>query len=517
MAKNSKIIIADNIRVDKDYINVFDGDMLTVVNAHAIATANNYSFIRKNRSLKVNFTYAQCVQANYMAFQNPDYSNRWFFAWIDSIEYVGENTVEINFTIDSFSTWWNTITRLPVFVERENVNDDIFGSHTLPEPIKADMMINQTVVNKYYSNFSIIVFYTYNQISPADLGYALNNVYYTPCEVNRYDCSQSGIAALQSDLAYGNDLNNANIITINVVPNDFLPAAARNIKYLPPLNIQNDTIIMPIPTDLNGYVPVNKKCLMYPYNMITVNNGNVEKTYKYEKFANMVVTGGVPFLISCGVLPNGAGNVYPMNYDGRTGANVAESLTLGDLPMVAFPIDSYGAWLAQKSSGTVVQGIMSTLTGAIAGGLKGGYVGAAIGAGAGLIGGVSNYIAQEETARSEKDNIIGTNNVDLDMVNGYLGFSFTQKCIISDDAERIDRFFSQFGYNVSVVKQPNYTGRTYWNYVKINGSCGYGQLPEADREQINRILNKGVTIWHDHATLGNYFAGGSKMENPVVI
>lgn len=515
MPKNSKIIIADNIRVDKDYINVFDGDMLTVVNSHIVASANNFSFIRKNRRLKVNFTYAQCIRANYIAFQNPDYSNKWFFAWIDSVEYVGENTVEIEFTIDVFSTWWSSITRLPVFVEREHVLDDVFGVHTLPEPVKADMLLNQTVVNKFYTDFSIVVFYTYNQISSADLGYALNDIYFTPCEVNRYDCNQTGLAALQSDLAYGNSLNNANIIAINCIPNSFLPASARIIKNLPPLDTETDSVIMPLPVNLNGYVPVNKKCFMYPYNMLTVNNGNIEKTYKYEKFTNLANTGAV-FNISMGLLPNGAAAVYPFNYDGRSGANVAESLSLGDIPMVAFPIDSYGAWLAQKSSGTVIQGIMSTLTGAIAGGLKGGAVGAAIGAGAGLVGGVTNYIAQEEAARAEKDNITGTNNTDLDMVNSLMGFSFSQKCIKSDDAERIDRFFSQFGYNVSMVKQPNYIGRTYWNYVKINGSCGYGQLPEADREQINQILNKGTTIWHDHSTLGNYFAGGTKMENPVI-
>ena len=158
----------------------------------------------------------------------------------------------------------------------------------------------------------------------------------------------------------------------------------------------------------------------------------------------------------------------------------------------------------------------ATLTGALAGGMKGGWVGAAVGAGAGLVGGITNYVAQEESARAERDSVIGTNNADLDMVNSLLGYSFSQKCCIADDAERIDRFFSQFGYNVSTVKVPNYNGRSHWNYVKINGNAGYGNMPEDARSVLNNILNKGVTIWHNEANLGNYFIGGTKMENPIV-
>ena len=116
--KISKIILAANIKVDRDYIHVCDANMLDVVNNHAVVSANNYSFIRRNRSLKVHFNYSQILTCNYMAFQNTDYSNKWFFAWIDNIEYVDDNCVEISFTVDQFSTWWSSISKIPVFVER---------------------------------------------------------------------------------------------------------------------------------------------------------------------------------------------------------------------------------------------------------------------------------------------------------------------------------------------------------------------------------------------------------------
>ena len=519
MAKTSTIIVARNMKMDRDYVNVLsvsDAAMLSAVQANAVQTATNYTFIREERNtVKVNMDYASVITCNYMAFQNPDYSNKWFFAWIDSVEYVGENTVRIRFTVDIWSTWHNSMNWWPVFVEREHVNDDTFGLHTLPEPVRADLMISQHTNNRFWTAYSIIVFYTNAQVSSADLGYDINHMYCSPSQVNRYDCSQAGIGALQADLATGGSLATANIISMSVVPNAIIPASQRTVKAIAETQTTDYTVNFTLPVELDGYVPVNRKCFLHPYNYLSVNNGNIEKVYKYEKFNN-ILSAQIELNITGGIMPNGAATLYPQDYDGKTGSNVAESLSIGDFPMIVYPIDSYAAWLAQKSGGTVIQGIMSTLTGALAGGLKGGLPGAAIGAGAGLVGGVTNYISQEESARAEKDHVTGTNNVNVDMVNSLMGYSFCQKCAVADDAARIDHFFSQFGYNVSEVKTPNYTGRTYWNYVKINGSAGYGALPESAREEINRILNKGTTLWHSHSTMGNYYAGGTKMQNPAI-
>lgn len=519
MAKSSNIILCSNIKNDRDYVNVTDADMLAVCRSNSVVTLSNYSFIRRNRSLKINASYAAAIVCNYMAFQNPDYSNKWFFAWIDNVEYVGENTLEVEFTIDIWSTWFGSLTKLPVFVEREHVSDDTFGIHTLPEPVRPDKLTTNFTNYVRYSNYSIVVFWTPAQSNSTDLGYALGSRYYTCAMVNRYNCSNSGISDLQTDLSTGGYLANANILGINVIPNDFFSGnvISGNIKYIGQLDLVNTTYQMPAPVNLNGYVPVNKKCLIYPYNFITVSNGSSEKIYKYEKFGLTLQGAGI-FKIVAGVIPNGGATVYPMGYDGIVYENVPESLDLGDLPMIVSNTDSYAAWLAQKSSGAVMQGIMSTLTGALAGmKMTGGTpVGAAAGAGAGLIGGLSNYLIQEESARAEKDHVVGTNNVTIDMVNGVLGYTFCQRCALADDAERIDRFFSQFGYNVSTVKTPNYTGRTYWNYVKIKGSAGYGNMPESARITLNEILNRGTTIWHAHSYMGDYFTGGAKMQNPAV-
>ena len=91
MLMTSEIILAKGIKLDRDYNNVLDYtevQMLELMrsNAHFVAGSTDYSFIRQTRGLiKTNFTYLQALQSNYIAFKNPDYANKWFFAFVDNI------------------------------------------------------------------------------------------------------------------------------------------------------------------------------------------------------------------------------------------------------------------------------------------------------------------------------------------------------------------------------------------------------------------------------------------------
>ena len=80
--RNSRIILCSGINLDREYINVLDyteGQMLNLCLAHKVAEVSDYSFIRQNRdSLRTSFTYSQVLNSNYIAFQNSDYSNKWF-------------------------------------------------------------------------------------------------------------------------------------------------------------------------------------------------------------------------------------------------------------------------------------------------------------------------------------------------------------------------------------------------------------------------------------------------------
>ena len=147
-AMTSKIRLCKGINIDRNYVNVTDyseQQMLNLCesNDHLVASANDYSFIRNRGTISTHFKYDDCLQSNYIAFQNKDYSNKWFFAWIDEVNYIGENNTEIKYTIDVWSTWFDYWTAKTCLVTREHVNDDTIGTNTISEDINIGEIIQE--------------------------------------------------------------------------------------------------------------------------------------------------------------------------------------------------------------------------------------------------------------------------------------------------------------------------------------------------------------------------------------
>ena len=140
--QNSIVILAKNIGMDKEYQNIIDYDEDDLVelcssNSHLVSRQNNYSFIKVGENkIRVGLPYATCLEANYLCMQNPYYSNKWFFAFIDKVEYNSENSTIIYYTIDEISTWWEYWTKKTCLVEREHVTDDTIGKNTIPENLE---------------------------------------------------------------------------------------------------------------------------------------------------------------------------------------------------------------------------------------------------------------------------------------------------------------------------------------------------------------------------------------------
>lgn len=83
-----------------------------------------------------------------------------------------------------------------------------------------------------------------------------------------------------------------------------------------------------------------------------------------------------------------------------------------------------------------------------------------------------------------------------------------------EELKIIDDYFSRFGYKVNTLKIPEFNSRTYWNYIKIvdGENIGYGEIPSKSMETINKICRNGVTIWHNHANIGNYSLNNTIVE-----
>ena len=98
---------------------------------------------------------------------------------------------------------------------------------------------------------------------------------------------------------------------------------------------------------------------------------------------------------------------------------------------------------------------------------------------------------------------MGTTATNSKLQNDYCGWYYAQITVRPEFAEIIDDFFDMYGYQVDLVKTPNETGRTSWNYVKCSNACNRGNVPADQMAAINNIYNAGITFWHVD-DIGNY-------------
>ena len=72
---------------------------------------------------------------NYMMFQNANYDQRWFYAFITSMEYVNENTARVYYELDVMQTYLFDAVPDICFVEREHSETDNIGDNIVHEDV----------------------------------------------------------------------------------------------------------------------------------------------------------------------------------------------------------------------------------------------------------------------------------------------------------------------------------------------------------------------------------------------
>ena len=511
---NSKILLVKNINIDKEYTNVLsytEAQMLELCQANLVAQADNYSFLRTTRSIMAGFTYAQCLQANYIAFQNPDYSNKWFFAWIDDVIYKGDKNTEITFTIDAWSTWFDFWQKKVCFINRQHVNDDTIGLHTVPENLDVGEVIQEKFDEVTFQtesdepNFYFAINSTYNPISKKDFtGVQKVNGILQGNWIFIFSPSNVGITYINNFLSdVNNDSKIESIKEIYILPRFLVEAIGKEqlhkgstfgdyVCYL--LNQSDNQIDLPITiektTSFKDYQPKNNKCFVYPYNyLLASNNIGNNIIYKYENFngGNSIVL-DAELSVSIGA----SGRLVPFDYKGID-KNYNETIPLAKFPTCSWASDAFINWLTANAV-NISSNILSTGASVATGN---------IGTVAGNIAGLIGQFYQASLLPS----ITGGNNTgDVNFSSGKNTFIIYHMRAKTEYLKIIDDYFTRFGYAIKKLEMPNIVGRKYWNYVEIGASeeIGYGDVPNKFMEIINNACRRGVTIWHNHANVGNY-------------
>jgi len=548
MAKISILKICKNIKLDKGYQNCLTYSETQMVelcssSSHLINEATNVSFIEPNEnSINVPFTYQECLQANYMCFQNPYYSNKWFFAFVDSVEYINDKNTKINYTIDVMSTWWSYWDPVNCFVLREHVNDDTPYINLVDEGLscgeyKINILRTLQAFNK--NNFKCVLGVT--QI-----------VYGSTSSYQKYDIpfySKQGDVFSGVGYIYCNDLDDTNYLLqiydsagqsdaikfMFMCPNEVLKTIYDSYPCSAEVNGETHNFVYNLtrnnqlfnenftgylkPTTIDGYNPINKKLLQFPYCYCEVDNHNGNASvFNYEDFNDSTYG----FNIQAMLCPSISTKITPINYKNNgIGNNYNYSMSGIKFPICAWMSDVYTNWLTQNG----VNLGFTTLNKSEAVGLAGfgsviaGTVMAVTGVGAvtgiGLIGtgvtGMFSAMQSDYKAQLVPDEVKGnTNTGDINFAIGLTNPNVYEMSIKQEIAKSLDDFFTKYGYKINKIKIPNQIGRQYFNYVQIGDSeiIGYPKtnmgIPQNDMIEINSIYRHGVTLWHSHDRIGNY-------------
>lgn len=508
MARNSKIVIAKNIKIDKEYKEVLDyseQQMLNLIDTNKVATALDYSFIRDKGTISTHFTYSQCLQCNYMAFQNPDYDNKWFFAWIDDIRYVNDGTTEISYTIDAWSTWFDYLSVTSSFVIREHVQDDTRGLHTLPENVETGEYVNHSTGTLYENDATVVIattFYPTSSSTGTDVSGSFAFGIYSGARLY----AMKDYAATNQFLSWCASNGKADSVQyIFMIPNWII----RRDEWAEPIADFTDingfydaTTIstqLTVPTTVDGYTPKNNKLLTFPYCFLGVsNNAGANIIYKYE---DIELTNNKFTVYSDGtVTPSGSIKTYIPSYKEAI-TSYDGGITGAKYPICSWATDVFTNWLTQNGVNIaldVAGGIMTAIGGI------GTQNAATFGSGIMSIASTVASVYQHSLASDTVQGNVNSGDVAFTTNNNVMSYAF--RGVKSEYAKVIDEYFSRYGYLVNTNKVPNISGRAYWNYIQIAESetLGFGEIPQRFLDEINRIARTGTTVWHDHANIGDY-------------
>lgn len=478
-------------------------------------TYTNYSYIRQARTIKVQADAgANLYDCNYLMFRNNSFENKWFYAFITSIEYVNNYTWEIGFELDVMQSWMFDYELEKCFVEREHSATDNLFENLVPENLELGEYVSDGITRCSDTGSAT-----------ASLLEDLSLVFACTFDRNYADYHGGYYAGLYSglcfvDFPFPKPATTTNINTFVSTVRTWIDGAVQQGKIegimtafvMPTAFVRSDTSVVTnigftktiAFNNIDGYVPKNKKLFSYPYNFMYATNFQGTSTpYMFEYFSVPTALG---FKLEANYSPDPTIILTPLNYKGGgADGNYDERMILSKYPQLPFASDVWQAWMSMDASGQIISMLGSAGAGAGLGAVLGGGVGALPGAIAGLATGVANLIGtsyKKDIAPPQNQGTSAGSHALASM--RLIDFGFMHKHIRSEFASIIDDYFSMFGYATHKCKVPNTHVRPHWTYTKTQGCCAVGSVPADDMRKICDIYNRGITFWMNGSEVGNY-------------
>lgn len=483
-----------------------------------VASAYNCSYQRRDKIIRYPNHYDIVKGYNYVVFINEivldDGRTQQFrtFAFITKMEYVSDKRTDIYIQTDVMQTYLFDMIVKQSFIEREHVNDDTFGKHTLDEGLETGEYVN---INSYkwseLTNCSVVIGST---IDPETLEARTGGIYgnvYSGVRYYTYDSQYDVTDALQNIA----DKKDASAISSLFMAPKFLLDKTNHVVTQTSVTKNAYCPQFKMLTNLDGYTPKNKKLLCYPYNYLLadVKNGGAS-TYRWEHFTNPTGTTEtrVVEFVAHGVLTPGCSIIInPLRYNGISDNHLV-GMTMGKFPQCNWATDQYTNWLTQNAVNIGGLTIDSNMYRQQTAGLS--VIGEALTLNAegvmNSFGTVLDCMVERNKAQMIPPQTAGNINCgDVLSADNLLTLHLFQMTIRKEYAQKIDKFFDMYGYKVNEVKTPLKNHRKEYWFTKTIAVNIEGSIPNDDLEKIKRCYNNGITFWKHAENIRNYSVDNS--------
>lgn len=495
------------------------------------------NIIRRDSDLILKGVNEDLTSCNYLMYQNKDISDKWYFAFIDNVQYNSLNSVIISHTIDVWQTYQFDITYYKNLILRAHVakSADTVGRWLAPEPISVAPEFERK--HNVFNTLSWVPQYVLHSTSvfnnstkkyeykgngtgatlSAEYGIFVDDDHDVQTVVKNYG-KLSAAEALKSndddkysnwiaDLLTGQTIDKAvklisttSISQLQDHRNELIglyaiPAwvhdgtnkyATNNIKK------KEVTVVLPTTTLACGYAPRNKKMLSSLCKAYLFYNENGFKLpLKPELF-----TSGSPsftvkstelstngFILQIGSYADYTAKTNKISYrcENRLGydANTGLDKVLNTLTSAVGVVNAVGSVASQAFAGNV-----------------GGAVQGAVGA-------VQQSINMID-ALGQRGVSTGASGDIMSITENRAMPVFADVSPTEAQCRYIDDYLDVYGYAINEIgKISTYMkNRTNWNYIQVANCNIKVPAPNDDFNKLKQMFESGVTIWHKN--FGDY-------------
>jgi hypothetical protein len=496
-----------------------------------IKSYTNFTYQRKDNIIRVPDHIDNLYACNYVRYQNSNFSNKWFYAFIVSKSYVNDHCTHLQISTDPFQTYMFDITYYNSFVVREHVADDTIGKHTLPEPVSVsepvvnhkylDLTFSAETIADFNNNFWCAVFTTDKIFSDLPLTFYPDNFIggnacplyiYAPDSINNltpfinYLVSNNKIDSIVAIVPLLKNYTNSVQVPTTELPTTFylISDGAGLVPSIDPTK-QNYNIYPSFVTPsarLDGYTPKNNKMYTSPfcYGVLQSSNGSKIRL-DYETWNG----GQNPKTIHTVYSATADPSIIAIPYDYRGDDNGAQyAVSFSGFPPIPFKYDTFDKWYAANKNS--VDFGMFRKVGEMAAGLTAAITTGNINAAINPALAMEAELSRMDDLKNKPDSLAGNISNNPLLYDNRGGIQFFEICVKYEYAKMIDEYFTAYGYCINEVKNPqnSMNTRLNWNYIETRNINISGDIPDEDLAKLRRMFNTGVTMWHNPLTFGDY-------------